>query len=161
MCKNLLNIVVRNVETVQKNLFLLETAVSQNDKTKNDPEIKQLLHEQRDLTSNISSDPRQAYQQLQLAEKIGDRLSEKIKIIEPNTNADVVKTAERNSQHLKFAIKVALVCAAVVAAGTGLWWVGTAVVTLIPAGTIGSVAAKLGLGFGAADVMSAANKDKK
>ncbi|CAF1647185.1 unnamed protein product, partial [Didymodactylos carnosus] len=113
MNTNIFNMVHRIVENIQQNLAVLEKAVSENAKTKSDPEIKQLLHKQRDITNNIAPDPRQAYGQLQLADEIGGRLLEQIGKVESNANAPVIVTGQQNSKYLKLAVNLVLVCAAV------------------------------------------------
>jgi hypothetical protein len=111
---NLLNICSRTVREVQQNTLVLEAEIIENERTRDDPIINGLLQQQRQITTNISLDPRQAYQQIQEAVSIGDQLRNEIERVEPNENASVRPAANRNSQYLKYATCVLFVGAAAV-----------------------------------------------
>jgi predicted metalloenzyme YecM len=159
---SMINVFQRTLINLQENFDVLQAAVRQNPKTESDPEIRQLLQEHIEITSNMPSDPRQAYQQIQRAIESGGRVADKIREVETDPKATVNVAADGYMKYLKLTSKITLGCAAVIAVCAGLWWVGIAAVEALTTGGLAASAAKVGIGLGASATVAAfKEKDRR
>ncbi len=163
LVSKLSSICTRTVKEVQKNTQALQKAIAEDERTRDDPVTNQLLQQQLQITTNISPDPRQAYQQIQQAKAVGDGIKTQVEKVVPNKNDTVVKAADRNSQYLKYAVGVFFVGAAVVAMCASIVYLAPIVISTVAAAAsksgVGGAAITIGGGF-VATATFGAGKDK-
>ncbi|CAF1512041.1 unnamed protein product [Adineta steineri] len=161
---NNLNIIFsRTVIEVRENTRALLEAVAENERTRIDPVINELIQQQIEITRNISADPRQAYEQIQQVNEIGDRLNIQIETVEPNENANVRRVADYNSKYSRYAVRVLFVSAAVVGMCASVAYLAPIVISTIAAastGVAGTVALQIGGRLVASAALGAATNKK-
>ncbi|UJR28621.1 hypothetical protein I4U23_009854 [Adineta vaga] len=113
---NLLNICSRTTDEIHKNTIVLQRAITENERTTNDPLTNELLQQQLQITTNISYDPLQATQQITEAMTISNKIKNRIEELEPNITAFVRRAAQNNSLYMKYAAGVFCLATAVIVA---------------------------------------------